>query len=100
MDTFLQRTHCDYAGPRHLRVVRSAHGVGQSTVTMEWTPPTSGRAVTIGVSPPPLCGPMPVTTSSTHTTITLMHNINYTVTVTLNTMCAGDQQDTATIRIG
>ena len=42
---------CVAGPPSNLRVGRSTNGVGQSTVTMEWAPPTSGMAVAIGVSP-------------------------------------------------
>jgi hypothetical protein len=43
---------------------------------------------------------MSVTTSSTQTTITMEYNINYTVTVGVNTVCAGVQEATGTIYIG
>jgi hypothetical protein len=43
---------------------------------------------------------MSVTTSSTQTTITVEYNISYTVTVGVNTVCAGVQEATGTIYIG
>ena len=79
------------------------HGIGQSDVTIEWTPPPNGGndvMYTIGTTPAPLSGAMSVTTSSTQTTITVGHNTFYTVTVGVNTTCAGVQEATGTIRIG
>ena len=55
---------------------------------------------TIGTTPVPLSGAMSVTTSSTQTTITVRHNTIYTVTVGVNTTCAGVQEAIGTIRIG
>ena len=55
---------------------------------------------TIGTTPAPLSGAMSVTTSSTQTTITVRYNTIYTVTVGVNTTCAGVQEASATIRIG
>ena len=79
------------------------HGIGQSDVTIEWTPPPNGGndvMYTIGTTPAPLSGAMSVTTSSTQTTITVRHNTIYTVTVGVNTTCAGVQEATGTIHIG
>ena len=79
------------------------HGIGQSDVTIEWTPPPNGGndvMYTIGTTPAPLSGAMSVTTSSTQTTITVRYNTIYTVTVRVNTTCAGVQEATGTIRLG
>ena len=54
---------------------------------------------TIGTTPAPFSGAMPVTTSSTQTTITVRRNTIYTVTVGVNTTC-GVQEATGTIYIG
>ena len=55
---------------------------------------------TIGTTPAPLSGATSVTTNSTQTTITVRYDTVYTVTVGVNTTCAGVQEDTIYIRIG
>ena len=88
--------------PSNVRLRDTIYGIGQSNVTIEWTPPPNGGndvMYTIGTTPAPLSGAMSVTTSSTQTTITVRHNTIYTVTVRVNT-CAGVQEATGAIRIG
>jgi hypothetical protein len=55
---------------------------------------------TVGITPAPPSGAMSATTRSFQTTITVEHNINYTVTVGVNTTCSGVQEATGTIYIG
>ena len=77
------------------------HGIEQSNVTIEWTPPLNGGndvMYTIRTTPAPLSGAMSVTTNST--TITVRYNTIYTVTVGVNTTCAGVQEATGIIHIG
>ena len=79
------------------------HGIGQSDVTIEWTPPPNGGndvMYTVGTTPAPLSGAMSVTTSSTQANITVTHNTTYTVTVTMNTTCGEVQNVSGTIHIG
>ena len=92
--------------PSNVRLSNSIlpiHGIEQSDVTIEWTPPPNGGndvMYTIGTTPAPLSGVMSVTTSSTQTTITVRHDTTYTVTVGVDTTCAGVQEATGTLRIG
>ena len=76
------------------------YGIGQANVTIEWTPPTNGGNVmyTIGTTPAPLSGAIP-DTDSTHINITVNYNINYMVTVAINTTCDGVQEATTTFNI-
>ena len=88
--------------PSNVHLRDTIHGIGQSDVTIEWTPPPNGGndvIYTIGTTPAPLSGAMSVTTSSTQTTITVRYNTIYTVTVGVETTCAGVQEATGTIRI-
>ena len=92
--------------PGNVRLANSIlpiHGIGQSDVTIEWTPPPNGGndvIYTIGTTPAPLSGALSVATSSTQTTIIVRYNTTYTVTVRVNTTCAGVQEATGTIYIG
>ena len=89
--------------PSSVHLSDPIHGIGQSEVTIEWTPPPNGGndvMYTIGTTPAPLSGAMSVTTSSTQTTITVRYNTIYTVTVGVTTTCAGVQEATGTISIG
>lgn len=67
-------------GPTDLRLDSSMqHGIGQSTVTIKWTPPSSGGPVLVGINPAPLSGPVVLTTTSSHVLATVQHNTVYTV---------------------
>ena len=83
-------------------VSNSIHGIGEATVTIVWSPPMGGGnnvQYTIGATPVPPSGPMPVTTTATQTNITVSYNTNYTVTVRVST-CAGELQAMGTVFIG
>ena len=74
------------------------HGIGQSTVTIEWTPPSGGEPVLVGINPAPLSGPVVLTTTSSHTSATVQHNAVYTVAATSNgntQQCLGNSNSVA-----
>ncbi len=72
-----------------MRLSNFVNGTASSNVTIEWTPPQDavmGAVYTIAVTPEVANGPMD--TASTLTSITVLYNTNYMVTVSINAPCA------------
>ena len=89
--------------PAELRVVDVVNGSDSSTVTIEWTPPTALVQYTTTTTPVPISPTMSVTTTPPTTDpiqmdIIVDYNVNYTITVSIET-CAGPRQTTTTVSI-
>ena len=96
----LDNTYVD-AAPTEVRVGNVVTGSKSFTVTIGWTPPTSGVMYTITTTPVPISPTMPVTitpdtTASRQMDITVNYNTNYTVTVTIQT-CDGPREASTTV---
>ena len=90
--------------PAEVRVANVVNGSDSSTVTIEWTPPTALVQYTTTTTPVPISPTMSVTTTPSTTDpiqmdIIVEYNINYTITVSIET-CAGPRQNTITIFVG
>ena len=94
--------HSDPA-PAEVRVVDVVNGSDSSTVTIEWTPPTTLVQYTTTTTPVPISSTMSVTTTPPTTDpiqmdIIVEYNRDYTITVSIET-CAGPRQTTTTVSI-
>ena len=92
----------DFPAPAEVRVVDVVNGSDNSTVTIEWTPPTAFLVYTTRTSPaasPAEVAAVPSTTDPVQMDIIVEYNVNYTITVSIET-CAGPRQATTTVFIG